>query len=412
MKAEIIAVGTEILNGDVLDTNTHWIAQQLHQYGVIVSNRHVVGDSQEDLARLLKQAAQKADLIILTGGLGPTYDDITKDVVADICGLPLREDPYTKKVYEDFFKQRRQSPTANNQRQTLIPQNALPLANYAGLAPGIDLLHQGVRYILLPGPPREMQTTFQESLLPRLFPADHDFILTQNIHLYGIGEAEIDDRLKDIMPQLTNPTLAPYVSGGEVTLRIRTQAKNKTEAEQLSSPLIQLVADHFPEHYYGVDMEGLQEAVGILLRKKNATIATAESCTGGLVVKRLTDLPGSSDYVLGGLCSYANSAKINLLDVPADIIKAHGAVSQETALAMAEGAARHFQADYAISTTGVAGPGTSEHKRVGFAWIGLHSPEGTTAFPFQASPLTVNDRQMVRSAVTKAALYALWKSLK
>lgn len=411
MKAETIAVGTEVLIGDVIDTNTPWIARALKEHGIPLYHRSVVGDNRERLRAVLEEARQRSDLIILSGGLGPTYDDITKAVVAEVCDLPLVEDPSTRAVYEAFFARRGETPTENNLGQALIPAGATTLANSAGLAPGIDLVHEGVRYVLLPGPPRELMATFTESLAPRLFDQETSYILSQGMHFYGIGEAELDAVLREEMEQATNPTIAPYVAGGEVTLRIRTRAADEATARALAAPVIEAIAKRFPAHYYGLDVCGLEEAVGRRLLARGATFASAESCTGGLIMKRITDIPGSSQYMLGGICSYANSAKIALLDVPEAVLRQDGAVSEASALAMVRGVAARFGADYAISTTGVAGPEASERKPVGYAWIGVHTPKRDYAFPYQASTIVTGERRLVRSAVAKRALYALWREL-
>lgn len=412
MNAELIAVGTEILTGDVLDTNTAWLAQELHALGIHIYHRHVVGDNIGRIIDLLTIASKRADLVVVTGGLGSTYDDITKQALAKAAQLPLIESKDAIKAYDAYFTKVGRRPSKNILHQAFVPEGSIIYPNSAGLAPGIGLSLNGAWVVLLPGPPHEMQATFSESVAPEFTKIHKGALYTDNIHLYGIGEAEVDDQLRDYMPGLTNPTLAPYVSDGEVILRVRTYARSEKEANLLSAPVINHIRKQFPQQMYGVNTKSLEETLAPILTARQLTICTAESCTGGLLMKKLTDPPGASAYFRGGVCAYNNEVKSQILKVREDTLKKFGAVSKETVQEMCIGGARLFQSDISLATTGVAGPsGGSVEKPVGLVWIGLYYKGDIFTEQFFVSPLVVSSRERVREAASKRALFMLHRFL-
>lgn len=413
MLAEIIAVGSELTSGHVLNTNSAWLAKEVEAYGFEVISHVTVGDSTDQLERSLRLALGRADWVFVTGGLGPTYDDITKEVVAKVCNRPLLISEEAMAHINDFFKDRSQKSTANNKKQATVPKGADILANPSGLAPGIWLKNQETTLILLPGPPHEMKATFKASLAPRLAHIARSAIRRHALHFYGIGEAEIDSQLSEIFPDNSNPLVAPYAKSGEVELQVTAYGPSAQAAEDLLQPVISTLTEKFKDYFYGIDTDHLKYPVSNLLAQGNWSIASAESCTGGLLSKWFTDVPGSSAYFAGGICTYTEKAKQNFLQVQAETLAKHGAVSAQTAAEMADGARAAFQTDLAISTTGIAGPGGgSPEKPVGLAYIGLAAPTGTFTWQFQANALQTKHRSAVRDAVGRAALFHLFKYLK
>ncbi len=413
MNAELIAVGSELLLGDIIDTNTAWLARKLRDHGINLYHRTVVGDNRSRLIFLLRQAIDRSDLVIVTGGLGPTYDDITKACLAEVAGVKIVVEDSIVAEYESYFKRNGKKPTKNNIQQAEIPEGADVYVNPAGLAPGIGLTVNDCQVILLPGPPHEMTATFDTSIVPVLFQDNDSILLSHTVHLYGVGEAEVDAALHDWMQQAENPTVAPYVHNGEIVLRVRTYAGTKTEAEEKAAPMIKYIKTLFKDNVYGVDVGSLENAVGIALRNKGFTLSTAESCSGGLVAKRITDIPGASDYFYGGVCTYSNAAKESILGVRSQTLATYGAVSEETAREMAIGAQQLYTTDCSIAITGIAGPGggTAE-KPVGLVWIAIAIKDNVYVERFQASPLIETDRAAIRNACTKHALFKLWQFLR
>ncbi|MFM9413249.1 competence/damage-inducible protein A [Peptococcus simiae] len=413
MQAEIIAVGSELTSGHVLNTNSAWLAQQVEDYGLKVVSHVTVGDAADQLERSLRLALDRADWVIVTGGLGPTYDDITKEVAAKVWGQPLLLSDEAMAHIDNFFKDRSQKATANNKKQAMVPKGAEILANPSGLAPGIWLKNEEATLVLLPGPPHEMKATFEASLAPRLAATAQSAIRRHALHFYGIGEAEVDSRLDDILPDNSNPLVAPYAKGGEVELQVTAYGPSDQAAEDLIKPVIQTLIDHFKDYFYGIDVDHLKYPVSQQLARGKWSMASAESCTGGLISKWFTDIPGSSAYFAGGICTYTEKAKQYFLQVQADTLAKYGAVSAQTAAEMADGARAAFQTDLAISTTGIAGPGGgSPEKPVGLAYIGLATPTGTFTWHFQANALQTKHRSAVRDAVGRAALFHLFEYLK
>lgn len=404
MNAEILSIGTELLLGNIVNTNATYLAEQLAQLGINVYHQSVVGDNEQRLNDALAVAFGRADLVITTGGLGPTYDDLTKETLAQFFNLPLVIDQASLKKIQDHFTQLSKTMATNNEKQALIPQGATVLANHCGTAPGIALQVMGQIAILLPGPPAEMRMMFEQEVIPFLTQFSQQTIVSRTIHLFGIGESTAEAMLREIMTQSTTPTIAPYAKEGEVTLRLTASAQTKEEGYALMEPAIAHIKHLFQPYIYGIDVDSLENALVDHCKTHNLTLATAESCTGGLISKRITDISGSSAVFLGGVCAYSNHLKMTALGVQAETLANYGAVSAETALEMAQGVLKLTGADFALSTTGVAGPGggTTE-KPVGLVYIAV---VGHNYAKVEKLTMHENDtRWRIRDYATKKALH-------
>jgi nicotinamide-nucleotide amidase len=382
--AELICVGTELLMGQIVNTHGQFIAQALARQGISHYHQVVVGDNLGRLTAAVRQALGRVDMVILSGGLGPTQDDLTKEAVAAAVGVPLR---LRQEVWDGIvarFSRRGLEPTPNNRRQAELPEGAEPIPNPNGTAPGVLYeLPPDARQVIvcLPGPPNELRPMvrdFLEPYLDRWAGDERQVLMSKVLRICGIGESAVEHRVADIMAAAENPTVAPYAKPGEVQLRLTARADSPEAARLMLAPLEASLRERLDPHIFGVDEQTLEGAVGALLRSSGRTLALAESCTGGMLAGRITDVPGCSEYFLFGAVTYANSAKIGVLGVPESDILAHGAVSGEVARAMAAGARRVGGADIGIGVTGVAGPGGgSAEKPVGTVWLGLATPEGT-----------------------------------
>ncbi|MBP2016888.1 nicotinamide-nucleotide amidase [Symbiobacterium terraclitae] len=361
MNAELVFVGTELLLGEILNTNAQYLSQQLSLLGVDVYHQQVVGDNAARLRAVLTQALGRADLVIACGGLGPTDDDITREVAAEVAGRALKLDEGLLRGLEAWFATRGRKMTENNRRQCMVPEGAKVLPNDRGTAPGLIIPAPGGKEIvLLPGPPGELQPMFARHVVPYLTARNGGRpmrLVTRTLRFVGIGESALADGLKDLLAGQTDPTIAPYAKTAEVHLRLATRAADQAEGLARIAPVEAEIRARFGRFLYGTDDEDLAAAVGRLLADRGLTLATAESCTGGLVAKRITDVAGSSAYFRMGFVTYASEAKERFLGVPADLIAAHGVVSEPVALAMAQGALERAGADVAVAITGVAGPG-------------------------------------------------------
>jgi nicotinamide-nucleotide amidase len=376
--AEILCVGTEILLGDIINTNAAYIAKGLADIGIGVYCQTVVGDNNERLKEAIHQAFARADILVMTGGLGPTFDDLTKETVADYFGKKMVMNEEALQRVEGFFKKYGQKMTENNKKQALLPEGATAFQNDYGTAPGLAISNDKKTAVLLPGPPREMIPMFENSALPYLMQFSESVLVSRNIKVYGLGESMVEDILHDLMLSSENPTVAPYAKMGEVTLRVTASAKTKEEGLKMMEPLIEKIYEKIGDHIYGVDTGSLQEALVMALKEKGLSVATAESCTGGLVSARITEIPGSSDVFHCGVCAYANEVKQSVLGVNGETLKEYGAVSAQTAAEMAKGVRKLAGADIGISTTGIAGPdGGTEEKPVGTVYIGIDSDKMT-----------------------------------
>ncbi len=372
MNAEIIAVGTELLMGQIANTNAQFITARLSESGINVHYHTALGDNEGRLREALSLAFSRSDAVILTGGLGPTYDDMTKETVAAFFDLPLEVDEKALSDISDYFKKMNRVMTESNKKQALIPKGAIPLYNNFGTAPGCIIDKDGKIAAMLPGPPREMKPMFLEGVLPYLKEKSGYVVESSFLHIFGIGEAEAEAKIKHLTSS-ENPTVAPYVNPGELTLRISARAKTAEETASLTAPFKNEIYEIFGDNIYGEGLSySLPECVLSLLSERNLTLATAESCTGGMIASAITDLPGSSKIFLEGAVTYANSAKINSLGVSEETLKKHGAVSKETVLQMAKGVREKSGADIGVSTSGIAGPtGGTEDKPVGTVYIAI-----------------------------------------
>lgn len=377
--AEIISVGTELLLGNILNTDAQFLSQRLSALGMNVYYQTVVGDNPQRLREAVETAKGRADILITTGGLGPTCDDLTKQTLAQAFGLELVFDEESAARIRDYFEHRLHSAKMpeNNLQQAMLPEGCTILRNDWGTAPGCIFEAEGCHVIMLPGPPSECQPMFVERVEPYLQALSGETIRSRTLKVFGMGESAVEQLLRDQMNALENPTLAPYAKTGEVELRITAKAGSEDAAETLMDPVEERVRAILGHMIYGVNVKSLEEVTLNLLREKGLTFACAESCTGGLIAKRLTDLPGASSVFKGGAVTYCNEAKAKLLGVPQALLDDKGAVSAEVAQAMAQGARAVFGSDLAVATTGVAGPDKDERGNpVGLVYIALATPEG------------------------------------
>ncbi len=381
--AEIICVGTEILLGDIINTNGAFLAGCLAELGISVYRQSVVGDNPERLKATLAEAVKRCDLIITSGGLGPTYDDLTKETVSSFFGKKLIRNEDILKNLVSYFAETGRTMTDNNKKQADIPEGGLIFENDMGTAPGVGIADDvtGVTAIMLPGPPRELEPMFRNKVLPYLEKRSGAVLVSRNIHIFGMGESAVEDKLRDMMEKAVNPTIAPYCKEGEVRLRVTAKANSKEEALlKCSEAVDRIMETSVGEAVYGVDCGTIEGELVTRLKKSGKTIAVAESCTGGLIAKRITDIAGSSEVFLGGAVTYANSAKEVLLGVSSDTLRKHGAVSEQVAVQMARGIRNALGSDIAIATTGIAGPGGgTPEKPVGTVWVGISSDKGDRA---------------------------------
>jgi len=413
MKAEIIAVGTELLLGQIVNTNAQFLSQGLAELGIDVYFQTVVGDNESRIRQAIETAQGRADLLVFTGGLGPTLDDLTRDVLAACLGREMRIHEPTMRKIEERFAGRGAEFVASNRRQALLIDGATPLRNDAGLAVGNALSADGKHYLLLPGPPREMRPMFRNDgrAWLRSVMGDNAALHSVILKFSGIGESALEDLLLDLIRSQTDPTLAPYAKEGEVAIRVSTKAASAGEAARRMEPTLQQIRARTERYLYAEEDIPLEEAVVRLLAQKRLTLALAESCTGGMIASALTAVPGSADVFLGGVVSYRSAVKRQVLGVPPELLEgegAPGAVSAETAAAMAEGARAAMDADVALSVTGVAGPAGSEGKPVGLVYVGL-AERGKPARTERL--MLAGDREGIRIRATKRALYFLWLSL-
>jgi len=375
--AELIAVGTELLLGEIANTDAQMLSQGLSALGINVFTHTVVGDNPGRLAEAVALARTRADVIITTGGLGPTCDDLTKNVLAECFGRRLVYNQEAAERIETFFRRIGRPVTENNYQQAWLPENCTVFHNDWGTAPGCAFEEGGVHVVMLPGPPSECGPMFRHCAVPYLSRLSDGVIHSRSLRLFGIGESAAEARLRDKMNAMTNPTLAPYAKTGEVELRITARAEDQQAAAGLIAPVEAELRAMFGPKVYGVDNDNLETVVLRLLGERGMTLGTAESCTGGLAAKRLTDVPGSSAVFRGGVVSYTNAVKHGVLEVPQELLDRYGAVSRPVAEAMAEGARRVLGCDLALSFTGVAGPGPDDRgNEEGLVYVALAGPEG------------------------------------
>ena len=392
-KAEILCVGTELLLGDIVNTNASELSAALRGLGIGVYWQSVVGDNPARLRQAVETARDRANLIITTGGLGPTYDDLTKDVVCEVFGVPLVMHEEEAEKIRAFFAQKDRQMPENNLRQAMLPEGCTVFSNFNGTAPGFAFVADGATVIQLPGPPREMRLMLETGVIPYLRGSTDEILVSKDIRIFGLGESSVEARLHDYMESLVNPTLAPYAGTAEVRLRATAMAPDEASAEAMLEPVIQKVREELGDLIYAVDEPKLESVCLRLLKEKGLTFAAAESCTGGLIAKRFTDQSGASSAFMGGVVCYTNYVKHHVLGVPQETLDEFGAVSAQTAAAMAEGARRVCGSDIAVSVTGCAGPNSDERGTpVGTGFVGFASPEGTIVKPIQMG----KDREWAR----------------
>ncbi|OGO79129.1 MAG: competence/damage-inducible protein A [Clostridiales bacterium GWB2_37_7] len=372
MKCEIIAVGTELLLGNIVNSNARYLSERLAELGIDVFYHTTVGDNMSRLQEVIQIALQRSDIIIATGGLGPTDDDITKEGVAEALGLKLVAHQESLDKIEDYFRKANRPMPDCNRKQGFIPEGSRVLENNNGTAPGILTEKNGKAVILLPGPPKEMTLMFEQLVYPYFKARSEHLIKSKTLRVVGVGESAIQERLQHIFDIQSNPTVAPYAKDGEVHLRITAKCHNDIEADNLLKDMEKQVQSILGENIYGYDEESLEYVVYQLLRSKKLTVSIAESCTGGLISSRLTNVSGVSEVLMNAIVTYSNQAKMKFLNVKEETLLKHGAVSAETAQEMALGIRIASNTDVGISVTGIAGPngGTAE-KPVGLFYIGL-----------------------------------------
>ena len=368
---ELISVGTEILLGDILNTDAQFLSIELAKLGISVIHQSTVGDNRERLLAQLKEAADRSDIIILSGGLGPTPDDLTKEVCCEFFGKKMfLHEPTVEKI-KTYFSTKGMKMAQNNLKQAMLPKDCVIFPNDNGTAPGMAIEKDGVHILVLPGPPRELKPMFRNCAVPYLMQFSDRIIVSHNIRTFGIGESLMAEKVNDLF-DAENPTVAPYAKDGEALLRVTAMARTKEEAENLCKPVINEIKNRLDGFVYGVDYTCIEEAVIEKLKEKHMKVATAESCTGGLIAKRITDVPGASEVFDCGIISYANEIKHRVLGVSEDDLNKYGAVSEAVARQMAQGALKVSGADIAVSVTGIAGPDSdSTNKPVGLVYIGL-----------------------------------------
>ena len=377
--AEIVTIGTEMLLGDLVDTNTAWISRRLATLGVGVYRHTTVGDNSKRIVGALEEAAARSDLVVTTGGLGPTSDDLTNECLAVLTGREMVDYPEAREHVDHKFAQFGREPSPSNYKQALFPKGTRLIPNPLGTAMGALLEWEGTLFATLPGVPSEMKRMFEETLEPLVRDRSDGAIVSKTLHFAGLGESALAEKVQEFL-DATDPTVAPLASQGKVRLRITTRAATEEEAQKKIEPIEKEILTRLGDYFFGEDDETLEGAVARLLKERGATLALAESCTGGLLAKRLTDLPGSSAFFVEGLVTYSNESKERLLGVPKSLLVEHGAVSGPVARAMAEGARGISGSDYGLSVTGVAGPdGGTEEKPVGLVFVGLSDAGGSFA---------------------------------
>ncbi|MDD6179882.1 MAG: competence/damage-inducible protein A [Clostridium sp.] len=409
MTAEIICVGTELLLGNIVNTNAAFLSEKLAYLGINCYFQTVVGDNRDRLLSVINTALSRADILIFSGGLGPTEDDLTKETVAEALGKKLIRDKWAEQEIADYFALRGRIPTDNNWKQADVIEGCEILYNKNGTAPGIFVSEGEKTVILLPGPPLELKSMFTDSVMPKLQQKCGQVFYSQTVKIVGPGESSVETQILDMLNTQENPTIAPYAKTGEVHLRVTARAKDEKEAREKTAPVVEELYRRFGNAVYTTDAdETLEMALTKLLIKKKYTMTTAESCTGGMIAARMVNAPGVSAVLKSGFITYANEAKEELLGVPHDTLEKFGAVSRETAEEMAEGAVKAAHTDAAIAVTGIAGPdGGTKEKPVGLVYIGVNVRGNVEVREYHFS----GSRQKIRESVTAAALTFLREKL-
>lgn len=402
MTVELICVGTELLLGNIVNTNAAYLAEKCAGLGLSCYYQTVVGDNEERLTNVLKVAAERSDIVILSGGLGPTEDDLTKEAAAKVCGRTLQMDEAGREKIASYFTERGIQATENNWKQAMIPEGAIILENTNGTAPGVIIEEAGVKLILLPGPPGELVPMFEESVVPYLRQLTPGVIASQTVKICGVSESRVETQVKDLIDSQTNPTIATYAKTGEVHIRVTAAGGDAKEAKRLIKPVVKELKTRFGYDVYTTEEDvTLEKAVVDLLLANKLTLACAESCTGGMLSSRLVNVAGVSEVYKAGYVTYSNKAKRRLLNVKKGTLQKYGAVSSRTAEEMVKGAAFFSKADVAVALTGIAGPdGGTKDKPVGLVYIGCNVKGTVTVKEFRFK----GNRTKIREAATSAAL--------
>jgi nicotinamide-nucleotide amidase len=412
MKAEIICIGTELLLGQVVDTNAVFLAGELAGLGIDLYHKTTVGDNLERMTLTLKLAWERSELLILSGGLGPTQDDLTREAVANLLNEKLVFNEEAWQQVKAYFNKVQRSIPESNRRQAMFPASGRVISNHLGTAPCLLVEKEAHYLIALPGVPGELTGVWEIQIKPylqRLLLSENNPVLTSKVlRIVGIGEAALEEKIMDLIKNQTNPTLAPYAGKGEVALRITAKSYSEPGNRRLIEMMEAKIKERLGKYIYGSDSDNLETVIGKILKEVGWSLATAESCTGGLVAHRITNIPGSSDYFLGGVNCYRNQLKVSFLGVSESIIAEKGAVSQETAVAMACGIRLRTDAEVGLAITGIAGPGGgSPEKPVGLVYLAIDIAGQTTVekkiFPY--------DRIGNKEAAAQAGLILLWRSL-
>jgi nicotinamide-nucleotide amidase len=409
LSAEIIAVGSELLTPTKTDTNSLWLTEKLNEIGIEIKLKTVVGDDETRLEETIKDALRRSDIVISTGGLGPTEDDITRKISAKAVGRELVfHEALVEDLRERFRRWGREMPEINK-RQAYVIDGAEILANPNGSAVGMSVEIGEKFFVILPGPPRENQPMFENFILPKLREkAGEIFVKRRILRVAGMGESAIDEAIAPIYTEYKNPQTTILFNRSEVEINLTAQAASETEADELLETVAQKIADKLGAAIFAMNGETMEEIIGKLLSKSKKTLAIAESCTGGLISERLTDISGSSAYFIEGIVAYSNEAKIRTLDVPQELIEKHGAVSPDVAEAMAKGIRERAKTDFGISVTGIAGPGGgSEEKPVGLVYIGYADEKRIKSIKI----ILPGDRYLIRWRASQAALDLLRRKI-
>lgn len=411
-RAEILCVGTELLIGDIVNTNAAYLSRRLASMGIGVYRQSVVGDNAERLALDLRTALERADLVITSGGLGPTYDDLTKETAAAVFGRGMYLHQESLERIRRYFQSSGRQMTPNNEKQAMMPTGAVVFPNDYGTAPALALEREdGKVLVMLPGPPRELEPLFREQVEPFLQTRCDAVLFSRNVHIASMGESAVENALPAALLHSENPTLAPYCVAGEVRLRVTAKAATEQEAAALCDRMVeQIKQTPVAPYIYGIDTPSPEAALVALLARRGLTVSTAESCTGGLIAKRLTDIAGCSAVVAGGAVTYQTREKVAILGVDPDLIQRHTVVSEPVALAMAKGALKKFDTDVAIATTGYAGPGGgTKTDPVGTVYIAVATKQQAVCHRFSCSPL--RDRAYIRTVAATNAILDAWHLL-
>lgn len=378
MNSEILSVGTELLMGQIANTNAMYISNKLREIGINVYYHSVVGDNEKRVKDAFDIAKDRVDLIITTGGLGPTQDDLTKEVLSESLGRKLIFSEYCYTIIEEYFKRNNRSMTPNNKKQAYIPEGSIIIPNKVGTACGFIVEDNNKIIVMLPGPPNELNPMLEDTVIPYLQNKTNMVIKSTYIKVFGLGEAQVCDKIKDLIDNQQDPTIATYCEVGEVLIRLTTSGRSGKDCDAVLNAMEQKIRDRLGDYIYSTSGQNLQQTVVQLLKENNKTISAAESCTGGLLSAKITDVSGASQVFNRAIVSYTNIAKMENLNVPEDVLEKYGAVSEETCRYMAEGVRKVSSTDIGVSITGVAGPtGGTPKKPVGLVYIGLSTKDKT-----------------------------------